>query len=758
MPVQYYLQKLTKHPPHITAYKILRKIAVRIKVEAESLKANLFSTYISDKQLLESLVDSISDTDELLKHIRERKQPNFFFQPSDRNKMVDMVRSHYPNAIKQTIADADKICDHVFNLLGSGDVHLGEKIDWHTDFKTGWRWKLKYYKKVDYNDLNNPYDVKAPWELSRCQHFVTLGKAYWFVKEHEVQVERSDIPTTVGGAKCEVKDAEKYAGEFVNQVSDWIDSNPPKMGVNWTCTMDVAIRVVNWIWGYYFFKDSPCLTGVSTPAYGVETPAYDEFLLKFLKSILAHGRHIMNNLENKGMVTSNHYLSDIAGLVYLGVMFPEFKEAKKWREFGIQELINEMDKQVYPDGMDFEASTSYHRLVLELFTYSALLCKLNGIELPKKIWDKLEKMFYFTLHCLKPNGQIPQIGDNDSGRFLVFKKRDILEHTYLLSIGSVLFDNPDFKVDNPLTPFNNPPAPLWKGDKGDEKFGFDELILWLFGVDGYKRWLSLPCRDKPIPSKAFTDGGIYIMREADDYMVISCGPNGPGSHAHCDKLSFELHIDGQDVIVDPGTYVYTASPKWRNLFRSTSYHNTVVVDEKEQNSFDDWNLFGMQDDSKAKMLKLESNDEHVLFAGEHYGYLRLQEPIIHRRTVRYLKKERIWQIIDKFLPGGDRTKEPKHHTFTWFLHLAPALEATPFQQASGMLLHDREFIISKNGSQLLRVTFEDSPSIEWKQSFCTPKIEDGWYSPEYGVKEPAKVLSWELECFVPFTFKWSLCA
>ena len=469
----YYLQKLTKYPPHVTAYKILRKIAVKLKWEVESLKANLFSTYISDKQLLESLDGSYENIDELLKHIRERKQPHFFFQPSDKSKMVDMVKSLYPNAIKQTIADADKIREHIFNILSSGDVYLGQKIDWHIDFKTGWRWKLKYYKKVDYGDLNNPYDVKVPWELSCCHHFVTLGKAYWFVKEHEVQ-----------GAENEVKTPEKYAREFVNQVSHWIDSNPPKLGVNWKCTMDVAIRVVNWIWGYYFFKDSPCLT--------------DEFLLKFLKSILAHGRHIMNNLENKGEVTSNHYLSNIVGLVYLGVMFPEFKEAKKWREFGIQELINEMEKQVHSDGTDYEASISYHRLVTELSLSATILCLKNSnsmsaiqslefgnndVEhrtLPEKksafpgwYMERLEKMIEFVMYYTKPDGTAPQIGDNDDGRLHILSSYgnwNRLDHQYLLSIGAVLFSRPDFK-----------------GAAGE----FPEEAFWLLGEEGLKAYESI---------------------------------------------------------------------------------------------------------------------------------------------------------------------------------------------------------------------------------------------------------------------------
>ena len=442
----YYYHEARKKPLSIVC-KAVRKIAITIVVQVKALRATLFFTYVSDNQFLRALDNRFKTIDAFLSHIAKRKQPIFFIDSLEKEKVIEIVSRQFPKSIQQTIADADKICEHIFNLLGSGDVYLGQKIDWHIDFKTGWRWKLKYYKKVDYGDLSNPYDVKVPWELSRCQHFVTLGKAYWFVKEHEVQ-----------GAKCEVKEPEKYAREFVNQVSDWIDSNPPKLGVNWVCAMDVAIRAVNWIWGYYFFKDSPCLT--------------DEFLLKFLENILAHGRHIMNNLENKGTVTSNHYLSDIAGLVYLGVMFPEFKEARKWREFGIQELINEMEKQVYPDGTDYEASISYHRLVTELFLSATILCLKNSNSMsaiqslkfgndlehrtlsaeqsifPDWYMERLEKMIEFVMYYTKPDGTAPQIGDNDDGRLHIlsnYSNWNRLDHRYLLSISAVLFNRREFK-------------------------------------------------------------------------------------------------------------------------------------------------------------------------------------------------------------------------------------------------------------------------------------------------------------------------
>lgn len=694
MPVQRYLQKLTKYPPHVTAYKILSKIAVKLKVEAESLKANLFSTDISDKQLSKSLVDSFESFSELLNHIRNRQQPNFFFQPSDRSKMVDMVKSYYPNALKQTIADADKICEHVFNLLGSGDVSLGEKIDWHIDFKTGWRWKLKYYKKIDCTSLDNPCDVKVPWELSRCQHFVTLGKAYWYNGD------------------------EKYVKEFVVQVNDWIDSNPPKEGVNWACTMDVAIRVVNWIWGYYLFKDSPTLT--------------DDFLLKFLRSILAHERHIMNNLENKEKVTTNHYLSNLVGLVYLGMMFPEFKEAKRWREFGLQEIIEEMNRQVYPDGVDFEASIGYHKLVTELFLSATILCLKNGAMFKVRnsssggnieqsifpIWymERLEKMIEFVMYYTKPDGTTPQIGDSDDGRLHIlsnFGNWNKVDHRYLLPIGAVLFNRLDFKKAT-----------------GD----FHEEAFWLLGEVGLNKFNLISDIEGELSSKAFPDAGIYVMRKKDLYMFIDCGannPNGKNAHAHNDTLSFELFVGDKTFIVDPGAYIYTADAEMRNLFRSTAYHNTIVVDGQEMNRFYSWDIFSIMNDAVPKVNQWRSNSEYDFLDALHTGYERLSNPVTHCRQIIFNKRKEYW-IIKDILTGKGK------HVFELYFHFAPMKIAVNHEEPP--------FVKSQtiNGNDILVIPME-TDGLKFSLNEC-------WVSYSYGKKITAYVLRYSKIGQVPIVF------
>lgn len=646
---------------------IMKVVYVKFR-KTQFLFSQIGDLITSFRQLLS---DNVSDVAQL-------QSARFFIDSRNKHHIKKAFEGSFAFEARNIVQDADDICAHIFSLLGSGRVHLGESIPWHTDFKTGYTWKPRFYlEMMPIDPINDPqkrilkYDGKVPLELSRFQHVTTLGAAYWYTEN------------------------EKYATEFFDQITDWIDKNPPKVGVNWTITMDVAIRVANWVWGFYFFKDSAAFT--------------DEFLIKFLKSLLAHGRHIMGNLENKG-VTTNHYLADLVGLIYLGIAFPEFKEAKRWREFGIQELVKEMEKQVYNDGMDFEASTCYHRLALELFFYPALLCKLNGIELPNSFIEKLKKMFDFVLYVLKPNGRMPQIGDNDNGRLHVLGKRDILDMTYLLTFATLFFDDPKYKI---------------------EEFGFAPEALWVFGPEAYERWKKMPGRSvEELESKAFPDGGIYVMRHKKDYMVISCGPNGQGGnggHAHNDKLSFELCVDGEDIIVDPGTYVYTADPEWRNKFRSTAYHNTVVVDGEEQNRFEASNLFTLHDDLEIKCIEWRSYNDYDVFVGEYYRNTSLSTPLIHRRRIKFLKDQRVWEIADIFKPlnaTNDMIRQHKHK-FEWFLHLACLLE--------GGDAHRMVVLHGKDGTRVTIVFCESS-------FLPSPTAFNYRFSPSYGQLEMRKGL------------------
>ena len=604
----YYITRLRELPPGTTAKKAAIKL---LRIAADKLHksaARLSSAHISDKEFLRSL-EGFACMEAVLHAIRGER-PSFFIQPSAREQLVSMIRRQFPYLMNEIVEEAEKVCHHVFDLLGSGPVNLDEfcgqhggseacgYLPWHHDFKTGYQWcPKKFYKEIEI-----PYgeaDIKVPWELSRFQHTAVLGQAYWLTGD------------------------EKYAQEFVHQAEDWIDRNPPKFGVNWACTMDVSIRVANWIMGFYFFKDSLAFT--------------NEFLVKLTKSLMAHGRHIMANLENNG-IANNHYIADLVGLIYLGITFPEFKEACWWRDFGIPELIKEMERQVYDDGMDFEASTCYHRLALELFFFPMVLCRLNGIDLPQTFIDKLKKMFDFALYVLKPNGRMPQIGDNDNGRLHILGKRDILDMKYLLSFAAIYYDDAGYKI---------------------EEFGFASEALWLFGPEAYERWNKFSARSvEELGSRAFPKGGIYVMRHKKDYMAISCRPRGAeifGCHAHDDALSFELCIGGEDAIIDPGTYIYTANPRERCEFRSSVYHNMVTLVEQSRKDHLEENasLFGGLNEVNARCLRWVDSKQTSIFSGELYPSDGKDSKVVFRREIVHLKSSGEWTITDSIAALSD---------------------------------------------------------------------------------------------------------
>jgi len=669
----------------------------------------------------------------------------------------------YKEAEDKIIKEADKSKNHIFNLLGSGDVRIDyklrakglegyrygmklskkeyllikekvqselekifqrpivyEPIDWQVDFKSGYQWSEKtYYKFIKFGHKLG-VDIKLPWELSRMQHLIQLAIAYNSAKKEE------------------------YAEEIIKQIVDWILTNRYKCGVNWRCTMDVAIRITNWVLAINLIKDYMD----NLPFEGKEY-----FYKIFYKSLYQHGDFTIHNLEWSENLTSNHYLSDIAGLLILAVFTENiFKEAGEWKEFAIKELKKEMFKQVYPDGTDFEASTCYHRLVLELFFYSTFFVAQNvkyKAENEKKdllssaddyktiaeeIFGKgyiarLYKMFEAVLYLLKPNGRMPQIGDNDNGQFIKLYPREVLDMRNLLALGAVFFKESKWKIK--------------------EFFESDESIaevMILYGKKGMEIWNSLEWDSfKNIKSKAFTDSGWYVMRNNKDYCIISCGPNGQngrGGHAHNDKLSFELCIDGEDIIVDPGTYVYTPLPEWRNKFRSTAYHNTVIIDGKEQNKILNTSLFEMENTAKSniKCIKWESKNKYDLFIGEYLKYTDSHIPIIHRRIINFDKKFSKIKV-DDIVKNLMEQKSISCHRLEWLFILNPgiSLRAVENDKYANLL----EIVINDNEKLKIFIKNDSLPKIKLY-------ISEKEFSNYYGIRQMTKVINGTHIFSVPF--------
>ena len=451
-------------------------------------------------------------------------------------------------------------------------VPMRDVVEWRRDPLSGYLWPLDYHRDLKLM-RGDGSDVRALWELNRLGHLL-----------------RTNDPV-----------------EFLGQLRSWNEQNPYGRGPNWSCAMEVALRAINLLAAFERFRKSSEL----------DTDA----LLFFLQLMQQHGRYINANLEFSYIATSNHYLSDVAGLLWLGVMLPELRDARSWRDFGLTELLREMDKQVLADGADYESSTGYHRFVLELFLYSFILCRANEIEIDERYWRKLFQMLLYVQAYLRPDGFAPLIGDTDSGQVFPLERRRADDHAYVLDIGAEVFNDPTLK-----TPSQR--------------------------------------------SGAFREAGIYIMRQDDYYLCFNAsgaGINGRGSHGHNDALSIEVSVRGRAFIVDPGTYVYSADLQKRHLFRSTAYHSTVRIDGEEQNTTDPNMPFLIGNEAQPRVLEWQSEEDYDKVVAEHYGYRRLPASVTHRRTVTFSKSECSWLVEDEFFGAGE-------HEFEVWFHFSSELE------------------------------------------------------------------------------------
>ncbi|MBP2627458.1 MAG: Heparinase family protein [Firmicutes bacterium] len=531
-------------------------------------------------------------------------------------------------------------------------------IDWHLDFKSGYRWQSAvWYKNVTFGQRPG-VDIKVPWELARMQHLPMLAWAFGLT------VRSGDV----GVSKV-------YLDEFQNQILDFLAANPPRYGVNWCSTMDVAIRLVNWLVAFDLFRSLGAVFN-------------NGFLEVFERSIYEHGSHCFQNLEFSLTGRNNHYLANIACLFITAAYLPEDNEVNKWFEFAKNEIINEMEYQFNAEGTNFEASTSYHCLSTEMLLYcciySLALTGSKQVVFPDWFWERVERALEFVQDIRKPNGDIPQFGDNDSGRFVklwpCYSKRTCsetikiyanldgysseqphqtywdennLNHDHLLGLGALLFSRGDmgFMAETPEVGL----VRNLLGGKGVDSYhnktsrqDFKRFTAGVTGEGLAERWyyyqeanhnvsytikVSQTSLKSQPRSLAYPEFGIYIYKSPDIYLAIRCGGIGrcgSGGHAHNDQLTIELSVNSIDIIRDPGSYLYTPLPKERNRFRSTQAHFTPQLRGMEQNSWEEGiaGLFTLSHRSNAQCLAFGSEG----FAGVHYGFGR---PVY--RIIRFIQ-------------------------------------------------------------------------------------------------------------------------
>ncbi len=535
---------------------------------------------------------------------------------------VDGIRRLHPREVDQTLAAAERVMRHEFDLLGSGAFVPADPdrparsgyapIDWYLDPVRGLRfprgipcgeWDL--YKMRPANA-----DIKYPWELARCQHWAVLGQAFRLTRD------------------------ERFAREIAEELDDFVDANPVGVGVNWTCTMDEAIRAANWAIGLELVRDSTALDAA--------------FWRRAFGALFDHGVFIRDHLENTYEVTSNHFLSNVVGLWFLGAVFEGLASGDEWTAFARTSLEQEIDVQVLPDGADFESSVPYHRLVTELFLGALRLGDVRSAELSPHYRARVRNMVAYLAAVVRPDGLMPQVGDADDGRLHVlggYGTSTPQDGRHVFGPAGAMYDEPGWTC--------------------------------LAGSAWETAWWGLEpgahaAASTPAPAgRLFRDAGVAVMRAQSHYLLVTngiVGTKGFGNHKHNDQLSFEYHCDGTPLIVDAGSYVYTSDFDARNAFRCTAAHNTLGVDDVEQNEMKPEWIFRMFEAARPEHVAFDDRPDAIRYVGTHHGYERLGQPVAHQRELELTKATGALRIVDRLTGAGS-------HRLRWHFHLAPGAGA-----------------------------------------------------------------------------------
>ncbi len=582
---------------------------------------------------------------------------------------VESVPSLRVAAWREELIDrAERLCRNRISLFECVDCDLGPEVDWNFEYEARRQTPLQPASRIDYRDYRETGDAKVAWEPSRHQHLAVLGRAYRLTGD------------------------DRYAAKVVEQILSWMEQCPFGVGMQWRGPLELAIRVINWSWALSLIDGASCLTS------GVRRTI-----------IPAAYRHLWEIARKYSRFSSanNHRIGEAAG-VYIGSrFFRGLREANTWAQEAKTILCEEMERQVLPDGGHAELATGYHLFCLEFFLYAGLVGRWTGDEFPPAYWARLERMFEFVAALAEGGDALPMFNDADDGHVLRLCARSRRVQG-LLGVGAVLFERGDFKA------------------LAD---GCSEPVFWTLGAAGLDAFdgLDAGAVAATVSSRAFPDTGVYLLQSGGRgggdriSVTLDCGSLGFGSiaaHGHADALSMTLRAFGVDVLVDPGTYDYFTDPRWRDYFRSTRAHNTVVVDDLDQSESLGPFLWGRR--ANARCLRWEPAVCGGTVEAEHDGYERLARPVRHRRTVSLNAERREITVVDELSGAGVHS----------------AMQCWHFgERCSVRRMDDRGRLRIECPNGIVRVELDDSLELAMLRGEEEPIA--GWVSRAYHQRMPA---------------------
>jgi hypothetical protein len=583
----------------------------------------------------------------------------------------------FPDAGRQIRQEAETLLAGHFDLLGYRGLSFGTPIDWQLDPVWLRRAPLAHWSQIDPLNPDLVGDSKIAWELSRHQWVMRLAQAFALTGD------------------------ERYASAAVQAIDQWIDANPVGRGLNWASSLEVAFRLIAWTWVLALLRDAGLPTAFTTRLFAM---------------IRAHAMHVRKYLSYY-FSPNTHLTGEALGLFYAGVMFPHFREAADWRATGARILIEQSRIQITDDGVYFEQSTSYERYTCEFYLHFLLLAARAGIAVPGDVQTRVVKMIDFLVAMRRPDGSMPLVGDADDGSLMPLVRREPNDFRGVFAVAAAMFRRPDY---------------------ADAAGGPAPEVLWLLGPDGVRHMTDAgQASPTPPPSRLFAHGGYAVMRnswERDGHqLIVDVGPLGchfSSGHGHEDLLAIQCSVFGDRVLIDPGTYGYTAEPEWRNYFRSASAHSTVTVDGVGQS--EPAGPFSWRRKPRTVVREWLTTADFDLIDAQHNAYADLTTPVIHRRRVLFVKAE-FWVVID------DVTGTGRHRVELCFQFAPLTVELTSPNCCRAE---------TERGSTLWIMPLANRPLTNALRTGELRPIR-GWISDRYGHRQPSPALVCSADAALP---------
>lgn len=497
-------------------------------------------------------------------------------------KNLLQFEKHSSDSLKEK---ATKILNGEICFFSSDWKKLGTSYDWITNPETGFQYDIsKHWSEInDFNPANG--DIKYVWEKSRFTYLLTIIRNdYHFEEDHS---------------------------QFVfAEIESWIDANPINQGPNWKCSQEISLRLFNWLYALYFYKNSEALT---------------EALWNKIQNVMYWSlHHVYHHIDfSRIAVRNNHAITETLALTVSDLLFPFIPETKKWSVDGRKWLEQEVAYQVYEDGTFLQFSMNYHRVLVQLFSFGIALTEKHHKPFSKLFYTRAYKSVYFLYQCLQQeNGYLPNYGANDGALFFPLTEceyrdyRPQLNTLHRILTGQKLFEPTAIDEDY-----------HWLQTQAKPTFNFEKIE-----------------QNKGITS--FENGGYYMCRTNTSFTFIRCG-NHKDRPSHADNLHMDVWVEGKNILRDSGTYKYNTSKELSAYFTGTNAHNTVVVNDESQmlkGSRFIWYYW-----TQCIKAQWEDTPEYYVFKGKINAFKQLNTKGIHKREIKITKSENEWLIKDEVL-------------------------------------------------------------------------------------------------------------